>query len=558
MLLRVKEVWYNVSKTPLHTSKWHGWLLSCLTKKCLYNYSFYGTKGNPFKSCHITSVSRLIQKLQIVNTVSVNDYVDSFFNDIPGILNVTLYDLIGDESLVENQHECIIVSFEEYNIDQEDNDDTHIQEQFKFGNNIFELRFTTITSGLSSCNNKWDGKTIFRHGGKHQSSFFISSRNTRNAIQMDDVLTYVDKCDFAVYVKIDKPDMVIHRNNFLKYMGGQSHLFCATHKLPLIISNIKEKKCYHDTNVNGCKCNKQIHLICPDAKCKTGICKSCYMTFDQGSISYLSPPRLPTDIPDTNMENTNDIDDHSSVNDDNSEDINNESFFDPIVDDDQLDDFIIKADDPDVFYDGIETDELPTTNLGDCAFAIEETLPDGQRVSGHVLLNQCGSLLDRKSHCINGSKHQKHFLQGIASTSIGNSIPLLYPEAMLFISIFWKFIDESCAMLGAIPSYLFSGATSNSGFACMKSHMNNRIRLPGTLTSTDPRYISFAFDTMSNIALNKSDSRIIINRGLVDQSIDSGLNIRAREDSNLTDEADGKHIVRRLCASQKFHQFDYF
>ena len=50
------------------------------------------------------------------------------------------------------------------------------------------------------------------------------------------------------------------------------------------------------------------------------------MTFDQGHISYLSPPRLPTDIPDTNMENTNDIDDHSSVNDDNSEDINNESF----------------------------------------------------------------------------------------------------------------------------------------------------------------------------------------------------------------------------------------
>ena len=40
-----------------------------------------------------------------------------------------------------------------------------------------------------------------------------------------------------------------------------------------------------------------------------------------------------------------------------------------------------------MFFDGIETDELPTTNSGDCAFAIEETIPDGQRVSGHVLLN---------------------------------------------------------------------------------------------------------------------------------------------------------------------------
>ena len=76
--------------------------------------------------------------------------------------------------------------------------------------------------------------------------------------------------------------------------------------------------------------------------------------------------------------------------------------------------------------------------------------------------------------------------------------------------------------------------------------MNNRIRLPGTLTSTDPRYISFAFDTMSNIALNKDDLRIIINHGLVDQSIESGLNVRVRDYLNLTDEADGKHIVCEL------------
>ena len=150
---------------------------------------------------------------------------------------------------------------------------------------------------------------------------------------------------------------------------------------------------------------------------------------------------------------------------------------------------ILCADDPDVFYDGIDVDEIPATDSGDCAYAIEEVIPEGLHVSGHVILNQCGSLLDRKSHCINGSKQQKHFLQGIASTSIGNSIPLLYPETMLFISIFWKYIDKSCSMLGAIPSCFFSSSKTNNGFACMGSHMNNRIRLPGTLTSTDPRYI---------------------------------------------------------------------
>ena len=184
------------------------------------------------------------------------------------------------------------------------------------------------------------------------------------------------------------------------------------------------------------------------------------MTFDQDSTSYISSPSLSdtnNSIADTNMDNNNHIDDNNSVEEATLNDINNEDFFDPITDDDQFDDFIVTVDDPDVFYDGIDVDELPTTDSGDCAFAIEEVIPDGQRVSGHVLLNQCGSLLDRKSHCINGSKHQKHFLQGIASTSIGNSISLLYPEAMLFISIFWKYVDKSCSMLGTIPSCLFSG-----------------------------------------------------------------------------------------------------
>ena len=44
---------------------------------------------------------------------------------------------------------------------------------------------------------------------------------------------------------------------------------------------------------------------------------------------------------------------------------------------------------------------------------------------------------------------------------------------------------------------------------------------------------------MSNIALNEDDSRNIINCGLVDQTVESGLTIKVRDYSNLTDEADG-------------------
>ena len=156
----------------------------------------------------------------------------------------------------------------------------------------------------------------FRHGGPHQSSFLISRRKMKCAVQMDNALSIFKKCDFAVYVKINNPDMISHRNNFLKYMGGQSHVCCTLHKLPLITSYMKENKCYHTTNENGCKCNKQIHLICPDAKCNAGICKKCYMTFDQDSTSYISPPSLPdtnNSISDNVMNNNNDIDDDSSI-----------------------------------------------------------------------------------------------------------------------------------------------------------------------------------------------------------------------------------------------------
>ena len=105
----------------------------------------------------------------------------------------------------------------------------------------------------------------FRNGGTHQSSWWISSRMIKCSLQVDFELSDTKNYDFAIYVKINNPDMLLHRNNFLRYMGGQSHVFCSCHNLPLIISNVKENKCYQIINDGDCKCNNDIHLICPDA-----------------------------------------------------------------------------------------------------------------------------------------------------------------------------------------------------------------------------------------------------------------------------------------------------
>ena len=55
---------------------------------------------------------------------------------------------------------------------------------------------------------------------------------------------------------------------------------------------------------------------------------------------------------------------------------------------------------------------VPTTNAGEFELKIEEVLQKCHYVSGHVIMNQCGSLLTRKNHRINGFKSQKCFYSG--------------------------------------------------------------------------------------------------------------------------------------------------
>ena len=156
-------------------------------------------------------------------------------------------------------------------------------------------------------------------------------------------------------------------------------------------------------------------------------------------------------------------------------------------------------------------DELPYTNAGEYAFQIEEEIPKGKFISGHVILNQCGSLLTRAKHRITGFSMQKNFLQSIASTRVGESIPLLYPEGMLFPSIFYKMIINDSAICGTIPSSLFTGTISLHGFASIQDHVQSRLTSPASSTSSTPSYISYSYDKITNLTMNHQDTRIVLN-----------------------------------------------
>ncbi len=66
------------------------------------------------------------------------------------------------------------------------------------------------------------------------------------------------------------------------------------------------------------------------------------------------------------------------------------------------------------------------------------------------------------------------------------------------------------------------------------------------------------YDILVNLTLNREDSRIILNRGFMASTSETGLQIRSRDDNLLSDCVDNKHTVRNLCASQSYHKMDYF
>ena len=112
------------------------------------------------------------------------------------------------------------------------------------------------------------------------------------------------------------------------------------------------------------------------------------------------------------------------------------------MEDEHIDDLLMVSNDPDIPDEEMLTEDFPTTVSGDVEYKVIEDIPKGHYVSGHVIMNQCGSLLNRNDKEITGYRSQKSFLQRIASISHGESIPLLYPEAMMFPSIFWKMIKR--------------------------------------------------------------------------------------------------------------------
>ena len=341
--------------------------------------------------------------------------------------------------------------------------------------------------------------------------------------------------------------------------------FCKKHNIPLIYSSKRTKKC---------NCGRKEVFTCPNLSCNSCICQQCADVLDFRSINHISNEENTNDdntlYPDDELEEpTRDIsedniqdnyDDNpiqhendTESNNENEEDIftiqnNNQGDID-VLERDNFDDFVTHNVPPDIdeddnefvnnnFDNGDPPDSgeltIPTTDTGEFLFEIEEEIPsDRVHVSGHVILNQNGSVLTRKKCQIKGSSIHKFFLQKICATNIGASIPILYSKSMIFPSIFYHMTNDG-AISGIIPSPLMTECINQLGFESLSKHIRSGLTSCSFTTSTDPRYISFAYDTMTNLAVNHEDHRIALNRGLTfDEETDIGLRIRGGKAVNL-------------------------
>ena len=210
---------------------------------------------------------------------------------------------------------------------------------------------------------------------------------------------------------------------------------------------------------------------------------------------------------------------------------------------------------------GVDTHNFPTTDTAVEAVQVRHAAygESNYQVPCHIVLNQCGTLLVRDRHELRGGKKEQFFLQKLVSSST-TTIPLLYPEGMLFPSIFYSAAKDGYSIVGAMPSAILGqqGNISANGFANLREHSRTRYTMYSSLAGVDFRYKAFLFDALANATLNNKDSRIVMHRGYEQSSHATGMAVRDTKDVFLSDMIDSRTVIQELSAAEKVDSFTLF
>ena len=358
-----------------------------------------------------------------------------------------------------------------------------------------------------------------------------------------------DKClrkwSACVYVKKESYTPEHIRQQLMKSCGGQCKVYCSTHQVPLIsvpkknyckcsctpaLPSIAESITSPPSNIKRL-CSKNAVFVCPIKGCRGSICKNHHTEVKEtdkkffvantpgcwyGNLSNQTKVQSHGDSFDWEGANNKlqlyecdektteysypinneNVDQHLDVLEsvftkmwENTDDT--EFVTDPI---DNSNNFLPDDVDPHEDQMNIEI-SLPTTDAGVMPiYSVVDNEPYySHRMTNHALLNCYGGCLVRRNQHLQATLKQRNFLQRLVAnnpqTTMNESVPLIYPEGMLFTDQFYS-SNEDGSIIGALPSALHHDdkVLQQNGFASLQDHFRSRMSNPGILASSNPLY----------------------------------------------------------------------
>jgi hypothetical protein len=172
-------------------------------------------------------------------------------------------------------------------------------------------------------------------------------------------------------------------------------------------------------------------------------------------------------------------------------------------------------------------------------------------MTNHALLNCYGSCLVRRNKKLSGTLAQRNFLQKQATINNGDSIPLAFPEGMLFTNVFPTMSADN-SIIGALPASLLHGdeILNQNGFCSLLHTLRTRLMNHALLSSADAKYHFWVFDVLANFSLRGCDSRVILRKGFVEKQGSGGICFRGSKEPIFNSEhIENRAVVSKLCAS---------
>jgi predicted GIY-YIG superfamily endonuclease len=562
VLVMLPDMWAMANDALSTDRQWMGWVLAFAANTCYSTKTCFGSKSSPYT---VLKAEEIFEKLGHLGGFCVTNLV-SLFSLIPRLCIISGHQLrrrnFGER--LENINIVMVFRMRSEGVVEFDDE----LDAGPGSTGIWQLRFVGMTlDGTPQAPHKWKGKLFARHGGDDLVGWWSQDREWQVCwpLECDFPDVVYANWDILVYCRKQNPDLDELRDAYLEHLGGQTKVYCRLHNTPMIPS-VKMRGLFKTCSVveeDEIQCTVKAHLCCAFDNCSAAACthhSKCGA--DDGSTVYINPiaDRSYVDGVEVVMQyNAEEIleNDHVPLGDDEDGGEEEElGSYDEqmyvthnIVDDDE---FSLELSDHD---DRSLGDGFLTTNAGRTAY---DVVSGSGIVPGHVILNNCGSCLIRRNYQLKGTRYQQAFLQQIVSTTKGHAVPLVFPEAMVLPSIFWRDTTDG-SLVGALPAAVMASKNECRvfGIASMEEHIKSRLTNPSLRCSTDPRYIFYAYDCVANINLRGEDARIILSRGFAEKQGRGGLQANRSHDFN-TDSVDSRPVVNRLAAAMGEKNFTYF